>query len=112
MKQDTLINKFNNKLRDRSGETISETLVALLVSALALVMLAGAIATASRIITTSRTKLKSYYDKNNAMVEMNDSTKTLDITFSSGSDTVTVKDVPYEDNTEFSNHPVVTYRLK
>lgn len=58
----------NNKLRSRAGESISETLVALLISALALVMLAGAIGASSRIVTRSRTQLKKYYNGNEVLV--------------------------------------------
>lgn len=42
------------KLRGRAGESIAETLIALLISALALVMLAGAISSAANMITKSR----------------------------------------------------------
>ena len=41
------------KLHSKAGETIAETLVALLISALALVMLAGALSAAAKVITTS-----------------------------------------------------------
>ena len=40
------------KLRSRAGETITETLVSVLIGALALVMLAGAVSAASSVITT------------------------------------------------------------
>ena len=41
------------KLKSRSGETLAETLVSVLISALALVMLAGAIGAAKNIIANS-----------------------------------------------------------
>ena len=62
--------KIVNKLGSRSGESISETLVALLISALALVMLAGVIATSSRIVTKSRASMGRYYNNCNDMVRM------------------------------------------
>ena len=64
------ITKIMNKLGSSSGESISETLVALLISALALVMLAGVIATSSRIVRKSRESMESYYDNCNEMVLM------------------------------------------
>lgn len=48
------------KLRGRAGESIAETLVAVLISALALVMLAGAISAAANVITRSRTAVNEY----------------------------------------------------
>ncbi len=62
-----------NKLNSNSGESIAETLVAVLIAALALLMLAGTINTASRLITTSKTKLDAYYKENNALSEHSDS---------------------------------------
>ena len=53
-----------NRIKSSSGESIAETLVALLISSLALVMLAGAIATATRIVTRNREKLDQYYAAN------------------------------------------------
>ena len=69
-------NTVMNKLRSRSGETITETLVALLISALALVMLAGVIASSSRIVTRSRAKIQEYYSACNEMAELNEKTGT------------------------------------
>ena len=49
------------KLKSRAGESLAEVLIALLVSALALVMLASMIAHAFNMITTSRDKMNAYY---------------------------------------------------
>ena len=56
-----LKDRINKKLRSSAGESLSETLVSLLISALALAMLAGAITAASHMITSSRDKLRTYY---------------------------------------------------
>ena len=53
--------KMLKKLRSTAGESIGETLVALLISALALVMLAGAVSSASNIITRSNDAMNDYY---------------------------------------------------
>ena len=71
------------KLRSNSGESIAETLVAVLIAALALLMLAGTINTASRLITRSKTALDAYYTENNKLSEHSSSN-------SSGTSTVTV----------------------
>ncbi len=52
------------KLRSSAGESIGETLVALLISALALLMLAGAVTSAARMVNTSKTAVTEYYDEN------------------------------------------------
>lgn len=49
------------KLRGRSGESIAETLIALLISAAALLMLAGAISSAAHMIGESNTAMKKHY---------------------------------------------------
>lgn len=49
------------KLRGKAGESIAETLIALLISALAMIMLAGAIGAASDIIKRSNTAAEAHY---------------------------------------------------
>ena len=49
------------KLRSRKGETIAETLIALLIASLALLMLAGAVSAASNVVTKSKNAMISYY---------------------------------------------------
>lgn len=53
---------IKRKLHSRAGESIGETLVAVLISALALVILAGAIGAATRIVTRSNAAVKTHYD--------------------------------------------------
>ena len=57
------------KFRSRAGETIGETLVALLISSLALLMLAGAVSAASRAVQQSKTKIEEYYSADKGMAE-------------------------------------------
>ena len=74
MKNSSFRKTAAGKLGSRAGETITETLVSVLISALALVMLAGAITAASNIIKRSRNALSEYYAANEVMAEMPDST--------------------------------------
>ena len=53
--------KGKKKLASRRGETIGETLIALLISALAMLMLAGAISSASNMLTRNRSSMDTYY---------------------------------------------------
>ena len=53
---------IKHKLHSKAGESIGETLIAVLISALALLILAGAIGAATRIMTRSNTAVKEHYD--------------------------------------------------
>ena len=59
--------KIRSRLQNNLGESISETLVALLISALALTLLASMISSTLRMVTQSRTKIADYYTANNAV---------------------------------------------
>lgn len=53
--------RFCEKLKGQAGESISEVLIALLISSFALVMLAGMISASSQIITKSNSIIERYY---------------------------------------------------
>ena len=55
------------KLRSQAGESIAETLIALLISSLALLMLAGAITAATRVVDRSKVAIKDYYVADNVL---------------------------------------------
>lgn len=105
--------RIRNKIRSTKGETISETLVALLIAALALVMLAGVVSSASRIVTQSRESLDAYYDECDEMVlsyGSGGSTGSVTITGDGISAVAGItEDVSYIENDEFN---VISYRLK
>lgn len=63
------MDKVNKKLSSNAGESIAETMVAVLIAALALTMLAAAIYSATNIINLSRTKLNNYFDANECLVK-------------------------------------------
>lgn len=139
-KNDHIIDHKNNnsdalyKLPSQNGETIAETLAALLIAALALVMLAGAITTSSSLVSRSREKIGDYYSANEIMVEMPASVSGSDVnvtgprngelkfsttdTIINGSRTnpptlnIAEEDVFYYQNRVFSNSdPITTYKL-
>jgi len=106
------------KVRSRSGESIAEVLVSLLIAALAMLLLAGMINASSNLITKSRAKMQEYYDANNAIVQQSSSgtngTATLTEVDTDGN---TVSngvlqsiDVTYFKNNTFTNKPVMTYK--
>lgn len=104
----------SKKLKGQSGETLTETLVALLIAALALTMLAGMISSTTRIVTQSKTTMKSYYDKNNMIAEQgttgDSATITLALAGVTGDGKAYLVDV-YLNNT-LGNTPVVSYRVQ
>lgn len=64
------IGKCRRRLKNRGGETITEVLVALLISALALTMLAAMIAAATRMVDQSRKSLDDYYKAENNLAAL------------------------------------------
>ncbi len=62
-----VIGSAAKKIRSERGESLAEVLVAILFSALALVLLASMITTSTRIISASRDRMNSYYAQNAAL---------------------------------------------
>ena len=104
--------KANKKLSSTKGESITETLVALLISSLALVMLAGAISAASNMVTKTKQKLTDYYAANEVVVNMDGAgeLKTLRVTPQGGS-SFNVNIYSYENNV-FPRNSIVSYRKR
>ena len=84
--------KILKKISSRAGETIGETLVALLIASFALVMLAGAISTSTGIIMRSSKLIDNYYKANESLVQINSGATddTLAFTTGAGDDEKTI----------------------
>ena len=107
-----IIKRTGRKLKSRAGESIAETLVALLISALALVMLAGAISATARMITTSDKKMEEYYNLDDKLVRRTTNDGTLNITITlpgAGASPEVHNNVKYYKNDAFASKPVVAY---
>ncbi len=104
------IRKLVKKLNSRAGESLAETLVALLISALALVMLAGAITAAGDVVTRSKNKLKDYYTENENIVQRNTSGGGGNITITGDGVSIPSYAITIYKNEEFSKYPVVSYK--
>ena len=100
------------KLRGCIGESIAETLIALLISSLALLMLAGAISAASRVITASKTKMDQYYAADNALTEYGAKKGTVTVVLKEDKLEQTFYDVPYYVNDTFGGNPTIMYSVK
>ena len=112
----SLFSRIRRRLRSRSGESLGETLISLLVASLALVMLAGAISSA-KAISDKGSKLNTYYsDMNELVIKREDSGTpgTVRILGSNGDDTIDfTKDIEYftlSEDGEFGGTPVVSYK--
>lgn len=105
--------KTAGKLRSKAGETIAETLIALLIAALALVMLAGAVTAAKNIIQNNRTAFNSYYAQNELLMKKGDSTEEDTISIGEKDSMTSISDVGV---VTFTNNElgdsVTAYRIK
>ena len=108
-----ILNNVKDKLKNERGDSIGEVLVALLISAVALVMLASMIASSVSLTDKSKNKLKEYYtasiDLANQQDSSSDGTGTVRIKNSTGGE-ISSYEVNYFLNDEFSTNPVATYK--
>ena len=108
--------RTRKKLKSQAGETLTETLVALLIAALALTMLAGAIASSFGVIQRGREKLDQYYTANEAadgVVKMSGDGTAGKVTLTDAENQLSHGDinVSYYTNDKFNNMPVVAYKI-
>lgn len=114
------VNRIRAKLTSKAGDSIGETLVALLIGSLALVMLAGAVSSGARVIFRSEKKMDEYYLENNKISSMEEGAETLSVTLKekTGDGTgeavsLTGTDLPVSanayTNSVFENNKVISY---
>ena len=109
------------KLKSKKGESISEVLIALLVSALAIVLLAGMINASSEMIRNSKEKIDQYVKAENGIVEQNeDGPDTGSVTVRVNGQAAKLSDdapdagiqVEYYTNSESGRNAVRSYKVK
>lgn len=100
--------KSGRVITDRSGETLMEVLVAILVSLLSVMVFAVSVVKASRMIRDSREALRDYYNGNNAIVSGTQPAADGEVTVIFDGIRVSVP-VQYYTNTESAGTPVVCY---
>ena len=106
--------RVRNKLHSKIGESIAETLVALLIGALALTMLAGAVGAAFRMINTNKKAVNEYYTNTNNLVTLDSGLKSAGITVTGGENSGISSEsynVQYVENSSFSKTPVIAYKV-
>jgi len=102
--------RMRRKLRSNAGESIGETLVALLISALALVMLAGAISSTANMITTSDAKMGEYYDGDDVLVQQSSGAVASSVTIQGTKTAAQTRNISCYTNAAFASKPVVAYQ--
>lgn len=103
----------NSTMRSERGETLVETLFAILVASLSLLMLAGTLASSLSLIETSRRLLEEYHAANESVVRARAGTEgAIAIETRSGATTHTIAtiDVEFFENTTLGDTPVVSYK--
>ena len=99
------------KLRSSAGESISETLVALLIASLALVMLAGMISSTVSMVSRSEKTMEEYYAAND-ILETGSGSETVTITIRNADTGLNETETAAAGRTtRISGTPVIAYRL-
>ena len=80
--------RFVEKLKSQVGESIAEVLIALLISSLALVMLASMISSTTSMVSTGKSAMKEYYACNEDLEKL---TKTEEKTTKTEGVSITIK---------------------
>lgn len=79
------------KLKNNNGESLSEVLIAVLISTLGMVLLAGMITSSVNIVTKNKTAFDSYVTAENDLVDPENKTDDTTIIVSSGTITFSEK---------------------
>lgn len=102
-----VLQKVKSKLKQNNGETLSEALIAMLVSVLGMVLLASAITTATNLVITSKKKMQSYWSAERTMI-LNSDGKELTESYSPNIGTIQImnelgtKVIPLTDESDSS----------
>ena len=107
------------KLQSTAGESIAETLVAVLIIALAMATLAGMITATMRMVKSSEGKLNEYYDTTNKDLETFTNWKQGSVTITIPPESnqtghtfnITSINVEYAENTTFESNHVISYHV-
>jgi len=102
---------IKKKLKSCAGESLAETLMAVLVIALALTMLAGMITATTNIVTKSRDKMTKYYEENARLEKMTGDKKNLTLSITGTEAEKIEVTVTAFTNEEFGNTPVIAYGI-
>ena len=88
-----------DKLRSQIGESIAEVLVALLISAVALMLLANMVTSATRIVTGNREAFNQYITAGNALASHEGTTSSGTVSFAKDGASMKLTDDPSSSST-------------
>lgn len=103
--------KIAKKLCSQAGESIAETLIAVLVIAVALTMLAAMITATANMVKTSEKTMDEYYTENAALETLSGGTETTVVITSEDETSIESVRAVYVKNNVLSK-PVIAYSLK
>ena len=101
---------MKKKLRSQAGETLAETLITVLIIAVAMTMLAGMISATASMVKTSENKMKEYYQGSAALETFSGAESGPSITLKTDTDFDPIN-IVYAKNEVFSDHMVIAYRM-
>ena len=104
--------RLKNRIKNNKGDSIAEVLVALLISSVALVMLASMISSSSSLTEKSKNLMRTYYDSSVAITERSGSSVAGSVNIKENGSVVGTYNVTYYINDDISGDPVVTYKYK
>lgn len=112
-------NTVTARLRGRAGESIGEVLAALLISAIALMMLASMVASSSNLVMKSEQAIEAYIAAQNELAVQGGVGAEGTVTVTSGENAIELYDgagtsiqVIYYENNTVAGDPVIAYRVK
>ena len=108
----SLFHKIGKKLSNKKGDSIAEVLVALLISAVALVMLASMINSSASLTESSKNRMQTYYSSSVDLAERTAPSTNGTAVISEGGTEIGSYAVTYYVNPDVNGDPVVTYRYK
>lgn len=101
--------KLRDRLRSRAGESIGEVLVALLISVLGLMLLAGMIAASTRMVQRNRESMNAYIDGGNKLAEQSAQDGSGTVTLNYGGSASSTVNVSYY-KTTVNGKTVISYK--
>ena len=100
------------KLRSNNGESLVEVLISVLISSLALIMLAAMIRGATNAVLTSEKTMHAYYDESVVLSEQADAEKagTFTVNIKSGETVISGTNANYFIDDEINGIDVISYK--
>ena len=100
------------KLRSKAGETIAEVLISLLISSIALIILAEMIGAATNMVTSSENTLKAYYEESNNLAQQTTGSSSASVTLTMDGTEFSEPINLFENEKKLGGVEVMSYKLQ